>query len=479
MPNQHRYLLFSPILFIAMVYALTLTTLVLAQQTKPPENDPPPSPVSQQEIDDFRKQWWRYREAAADLKQALLSYVPASQRQALIPPASTSFHGASAWADLDDGSIAHLLRMGYHTDRLETQTEILRNEAESLNLLRAQSQNTLQAKAPSAVFADPPELIEEGQFQVFPSVCEETSFALVWGFIHTNNVLETALATDRWFCKQEEFGENAALSCTIIEELVAISSNVTRSGGICLSAKGAARTEANLENLDRIDEFLRDTLNVTVSSRASETQLEDLKSSLEAVQQTLDNYLPVQFPLIQQRLDDLIAVLSENEQKLLDVKTRTADLAQRELLVDAESEDLDQRLADLQQSGSEIRTDTQLALNRLSDLQSQLAQHDNRQNGAFQQQTRDLMGEVLSQDVNGRLVVFQIPAQYGGQLEKVREYVVSALSQAQQNGVATAVAQGLLASGDGHYNSQEYHQAYISYVSVYRELAQQYGNSNP
>ncbi len=474
MPNQHRFLFLSPAFFIALIFAFTWTTPVLAQQTKPPEEGPPP--VSQQEIDDFRKQWWRYRNAAADLKQTLLGYVPAAQRQALPPPTSTS---VSAWADLDDQHIAHLLRMGYHTDRLQTQTEILRNEAERLNLLRVQSLNTLQAKAPPAVFADPPELIEEGQFPAAPAVCEEMSFALVWGFIHTNNVLETVLATERWFCKQEAFGENSALACAIPEELIAISSNVVRTGGICLSAKGTARTEANLENLDSIDEFLHETLNVTVSSRVSETQLEDLKNSLETVQQTLDDYLPAQFPAIKQRLDDLIAVLSSNHQKLLDVQTRTADLEQRELLLDAESEDLDQRIADLQQSGSEIRMDTQSAINRLSDLQSRLGQHDNRQNGAFQQQVRDLMGEVLSQDVNGRLVEFQIPIQYGGQLEKVREYVVSALNQAQQNGLDTSVALGLLASGDDHYNSQEYHQAYISYVGVYRQLAQQYGNSNP
>jgi len=362
--------------------------------TKPPVADIDPGTIRK-----FRQQWLQYMERARQLRETLLAYAPAQSRQG--SPGFGNLSGQTAPASLTDEAIEHLLRIGYTRQQLEIKTQLISNELARLDALRtatSTSSPVWQSKNQSGIFADEPELIEEGGFPPKPAVCQDTSFALVWGFIHTNNVLETLLAADRWFCKQEEFGENAALECAIIEELVALSSNVVRTGGICLSAKGTARTEANLENLDSIEDFLQERLNVTVSSRASETQLENLKTGLETVQHTLDDYLPVQFPAIGQRLDDLIAALATNEQDLLDLQTRTADLEQRALLTRAEAEDIDQRLADGQQGAMEIRADTETIRADLQGLRSHLAQHDSRQRNAFQLLTRDSMAAILSQD---------------------------------------------------------------------------------
>jgi hypothetical protein len=428
--------------------------------TKPPEVI-----ITPQAIEKFRNQWRQYRVVASQLRQALINQLPSQYRQTLdVDP-------VFAQADLSDEAIVHLLRIGYSSQNLLLKTQLLNNELERLQWLKGlQQQNNFQQTR--LVNGGDLELIDNDQIKPSPLACEETTYELVWGFIHTNNTLETILAADRWFCRQEEFGENAALECAIIEELVAISANVVRTGGICLSAKGTARTEANLENLDSIQEFLNERFNVTVGSRVSDEQLEALKTRLDQVQQTLDEYLPVQFPAIRQRLDDLIAALQQTELQLLDVHARVLDLQQRSLLTNAESEDIDERLADIQQSGMEIRDDTQAAILRLNNLRSSLAQHGARQNGAFQVLRQDYMATVLSQDVDGRLVLFQVPAIYGGLLEKVREYVLAQLLKAQQLGLNTSAAQATFATGDGQLNGGDYHQAYRSYVLTYRQLGQ-------
>jgi len=308
--------------------------------------------------------------------------------------------------------------------------------------------------------------IEIEPIEIRPSDCSSSSYEAVYGLKITKTIAEEVLSLAKWECREEAFGENAALACLAAEETVQLAEAVVETQSVCLSAQGNAKADALLETIHNVTEHLNENLSVAVSTLASTDQVDIVINNSTEINQILDNTLPIQLPYIQNALDNLLQTMSANDQKILDLQTRTTDLIQRQQLNEAESIDIDQRLADIDLLLSEIRNDTQLMQQNILLLDNLLQQQPN-----LNQLDIGHMSWVMSLELGQNIVDFQIPIIYGGRLEHIRELVSQSIIKASEAGIKTTTGEVYFQQGDVSYNSSDYQNAYTFYAKAFRSLS--------
>lgn len=110
--------------------------------------------------------------------------------------------------------------------------------------------------------------------------------------------------------------------------------------------------------------------------------------------------------------------------------------------------------------------------NQITTLEQRLADDAARRRD-FQHDLETLdLEAALSVPVATIPVDLQLPAQFGGRLETVREVVADAIVNSQRAGLTVDSALSLLRDGDGLFNAGSYADAFDAYRSAYQELVQ-------
>lgn len=286
------------------------------------------------------------------------------------------------------------------------------------------------------------------------------------------SVVRDILAGAKWECLETIFGENSSTACTAVNVTMTAFEFAYKGEEACLGEQRDANLTAVLETQVNIAGHLSEFIDATTSSRASQ-------QSLDGVQQNTNQGL-AQLDRLQASLsNDLSSTELDLTNTLSDIERLASELTNLSALADdilfrlqenqVDIEDAQVRVADIQQQSEEIRTDTQFLIGSLNTLQAGLTQLDQSVQRNFDQQTRNNISFALA--ASDRSVIrFQLPAAVGGELEKVREVVVAALTAIERVGSNTAAARTLLSRGEEAYNDANYFMAYDLFAQAYRSL---------
>lgn len=356
--------------------------------------------------------------------------------------------------------------------------ESLLSEANEL-LGEAQAQQRVQnAGVNSADFGPiapaPSSVIEIPEVTVEPGFCANTTGAEYLAALATERAIKLIFAAIKFECQQTLFGENGALAC-LAPALLEIAAETTRElAQFCLSEQRAGKGEVALEVERNIGAHLNAFIDeTTTSSRASQVSMDQLQSDVTSTLSDLDlvqNNLDTNFVTVNNDLNTILNDLAQLDDDINELIALSDDIQFRVTVNEAEAEDVEERTSDLEESGNEIRIDTQNIIASSSALQNSTSLLLSRLNQDFTQLQRDRIAAAMAQD--GVIVAdYSLPAAEGGQLENAREVVARALLALENiNMGKTGTARVLLAQGDIQYNNQNYLSAYGLYAQAYRAL---------
>jgi hypothetical protein len=304
------------------------------------------------------------------------------------------------------------------------------------------------------------------------SNCADASAPAAHAMLEAWQASAEVLAAAKWGCLLTEATSNAASLCTAIAiETEALETEFDHESS-CLGAQRDAVLAAFTQTQQNVADFLNDRADVDATTRAAQTAVDALQDTLDSVLQRLSGLRTAVDEAdneISSALDDLLADAVAITAQLNALSARVVDVRFRVQVAQADVEDAQRLLADVQTLAvrmageiAQLRTALQTAQSMISNAQSAL------QTAAREQRDRRLAAALGDPGIH--VIRFRLPVASGGELERSREVLIRALTAFDAMGADTAAARARLQSGDAAYNAGRPLDAYDDYARAYRLL---------
>jgi hypothetical protein len=325
------------------------------------------------------------------------------------------------------------------------------------------------------------------------SVCKFVQVDVVFDALESKAIADEILASAKWECLQTALGVNTSELCSPLSIIADVADALYASGEHCLLNQNEAVTSSIFENIEGISRDTFEFIDSKISDVATQVQLNNTQDSTNDLNDSLNNNLPV----FKSNLSLALNKLNQNKNQLEVIFAQAESLLTRVQINQIEIENIAITSADVVQETQEIRNDTQALLGRSAILINQVA--------ALNQQTKDSVKSIAFQQIefilanpkktetavdrlpisrgsqfvgsngndiamNSAPLSYQLPFSLGGQLELVRERIISHFNTIESLGGLTTKARLILTTGDQAYNSGNYKLAYSNYANAYNAL---------
>ena len=279
-------------------------------------------------------------------------------------------------------------------------------------------------------------------------------------------IADEVLADSKWECLQTVLGENVAEGCTPLSIIVAIDDALFGLGEFCRLNQNEAITSNIFKNITGVSNDISEFIDTKISDVNSQVQLDMAQNTSNEINAILNENLPIINSDLTQALDKL----EQTNNQLNVIFAKAESILSRVQISQIEIENLAISTADAQQNALEIRQDTQALLASSANLISQISINNqysqSKAKFAFSQQIE----HALARPVQDAPLHFQLPRELGGQLEFVREKLITNINTVESLGGKTTIVRKLLMIADQAYNSRQYKMAYTNYTAAYKEL---------
>jgi hypothetical protein len=282
----------------------------------------------------------------------------------------------------------------------------------------------------------------------------------------TKFIADEAMAVAKWACLESVLGENTADVCTVLEVNAVAYEALYKFSEFCLKNQSYSENTAMFTIVKDIGGDLNSFVDAKLSDQASQDSADLVQDGLDNANENMDEFFPSLDTSLITTLDELDMV----NVQLNDISSKADSLLFRTQVNQIEIETIEITASDIQERSEEIRDDTQSLISSNQSLLNQLL--------ALHAQTQTMAKITIQEQIESILarstaiapISFQTPASAGGQIESVREVLVSHLISISSLGGKVTVAQNLLSAGDADYNSGQFKSAYNNYSSAYKAL---------
>jgi hypothetical protein len=309
------------------------------------------------------------------------------------------------------------------------------------------------------------------------AICEPATPGAGYGLYILATALDQILAAAKWVCLQTALGTNLAATCTVFSAAAVAAQFLFAESELCLSIQRSAYQGAIFETQSNIADQLNLYIDATISSRASQSSLNDLQTGVSqelADLNTLANRLASDLSDLSADFTDTSNSIASLTSATLDMTSVSQDIGLKTLITQAEAEEIDDFAADTQERMETIRTRT---LQISASVESLEALIDGLNINAETQIARELEASLARAmaDPNFNIVRYKLPASMNGELERSREVLVRTLLAFDGIGVDTSAAAQYLTLGDQQFNLGRYLTAYDHFSTAYQMLLGQSG----
>ncbi len=270
----------------------------------------------------------------------------------------------------------------------------------------------------------------------------------------------------KWACLETVFGENAAATCIAFQVIAFVDKGLFEVGEHCLKDQNSAVNTAMFSTVDSIGTNLNDFVDATISSRATEESAQNVEDSVDSANSNMGDY----FPVLDSNLTTALVNLDFANDQINNIHSQADSLLFRVQVDQIEIETIEVTTSDIQQRAEEIRDDTQSLILNMKTLLTSMT--------GLNKQSESMVDDIISEQIEFVLarpttkapLSFQIPASHGGQLEQVRELIITQLNSVAVFGADVSKVQASIRTGDDYYNSGQFKNAYTNYSTAYQTL---------
>jgi len=280
------------------------------------------------------------------------------------------------------------------------------------------------------------------------------------------------LAAAKWACLQTDLGENGSEFCTALAIETESLETEYQLETFCLGAQRDATMAAVAQTQQNVADFLNQRADATLSSRATQSSVDDLQVTLDSLLQrltglrtALDEDENATSSGLSDLLDDALALAAQ----LVALSSDVHDLRFRTQAVQVDIEDVQRRIVDAQSIATRLAVQADQLRVIVQAIQADL---DGAQ-ASLQAADRDERDRRLATalgDPDVIVIRYRLPIANGGELERSREVLIRALNGYASLGADTAAASALLVEGDQAYNQGRHLDAYDAFARAYRLL---------
>lgn len=307
-----------------------------------------------------------------------------------------------------------------------------------------------------------------------PPACEAITPELGLDLFVVAAELRDILAAAKWLCLESVAGNNAAAACIAANIAKVLAEFAFEGSELCLAIQRSAVQKAVLKTEGNVAEHLNDFVDAKVSSRASQSSLDELQTD---VTQELDDLNSLATSLATD-ISDLGADLTDTQNSIssllsatIDMTTVSQNIRLKTLVTHAEVGEADDLAADAQQTLATIRNHAQQIAASVHKLQGSINGLNTAAGTRIERELEASLGRAMA-DPNFNIIRYKLPASMGGELERSREVLVRVMLAFDGIGEDTTMAARYLDMGDDQFNAGRYLSAYGDYSLAYRMLVQ-------